>query len=245
MYTAGFTVNVLGDPDNGVIAAGYLGSFLLAGAYLAVSCMTSAMTRNQVVAFILAVVACLFLVLAGFNPVTDLMVRWASPAVVDTVAAFSVVTHFDGFQRGVIDTRNLFFFLSHGVDGLRTIVDAMRAARDVLLLIMGICNIDALDPDSDDDGLNDGTEVDLTAVSNALEKAKAEVEQENEAEQKGPYYGDGETGYWGPALAEAEAYSGAVSVEQTGTLFAGDLVFLEMALMRWALQPLTRLTAAV
>jgi ABC-2 type transport system permease protein len=106
------TVNVLGDPDNGVIVAGYLGSFLLAGAYLAISCMTSAMTRNQVVAFILSVVLCLFLILAGFNPVTDLMVRWASPAVVDTVAAFSVITHFDGFQRGVIDTRNLFFFLS-------------------------------------------------------------------------------------------------------------------------------------
>jgi ABC-2 type transport system permease protein len=106
------TVNVLGDPDNGVIFAGYLGSFLLAGAYLAISCMTSAMTRNQVVAFILSVVLCLFLILAGFNPVTDLMVRWASPAMVDTVAAFSVVTHYDGFQRGVIDTRDLFYFLS-------------------------------------------------------------------------------------------------------------------------------------
>ncbi len=106
------TVNLLGDPDNGVIAAGYLGSLLLAGAYLAIACMTSAMTRNQVVAFILAVVICLFLILAGFNPVTDLMVRWASPAVVDTIAAFSVVTHFDGFQRGVIDSRDLVFFLS-------------------------------------------------------------------------------------------------------------------------------------
>ena len=106
------TVNVLGEPDNGVIAAGYLGSLLLAGAYLAIACMTSAMTRNQVVAFILAVVVCLFLILCGFNPVTDLLTRWASPAFVDTVAAFSVITHFDGFQKGVIDTRDLFFFLS-------------------------------------------------------------------------------------------------------------------------------------
>jgi ABC-2 type transport system permease protein len=111
-FPAVITVNVLGQPDNGAIFAGYLGSFFLAGAYLAISCMTSAMTRNQVVAFILAVVICLFLLLAGFNPVTDLLVRWASPSVVDTVAAFSVVTHFDGFQRGVIDTRDLFFFLS-------------------------------------------------------------------------------------------------------------------------------------
>lgn len=106
------TANVLGDPDNGVIFAGYIGSLMLAGAYLAVSCMTSAMTRNQVVAFILSVVLCLFLILAGFNPVTDLMVRWASPAFIDTVAAFSVMTHFDGFQKGVIDSRDLLFFLS-------------------------------------------------------------------------------------------------------------------------------------
>jgi ABC-2 type transport system permease protein len=111
-FPAILTVNLLGDPDNGVIAAGYLGSLMLAGAYLAIACMTSAMTRNQVVAFILAVVVCLFLILAGFNPVTDLLVRWASPAVVDTIAAFSVVTHFDGFQRGVIDSRDLLFFLS-------------------------------------------------------------------------------------------------------------------------------------
>ncbi|MGQ0512324.1 MAG: ABC transporter permease [Betaproteobacteria bacterium] len=106
------TANVLGDPDNGVIFTGYVGSLMLAGAYLAVSCMTSAMTRNQVVAFILSVVLCLFLILAGFNPVTDLMVRWASPAFIDTVAAFSVMTHFDGFQKGVIDSRDLLFFVS-------------------------------------------------------------------------------------------------------------------------------------
>ncbi len=111
-FPAVLTVNVLGDPDNGMIAAGYVGSLLLSGAYLAITCMTSAMTRNQVVAFILSVVLCLFLILAGFNPVTDLLVRWASPAVVDTVAAFSVITHFDAFQRGVIDSRDLVFFLS-------------------------------------------------------------------------------------------------------------------------------------
>jgi ABC-2 type transport system permease protein len=111
-FPAVITVNVLGDPDNGMIAAGYVGSLLLAGAYLAITCMTSALTRNQVVAFILSVVLCLFLILAGFNPVTDLLVRWASPPVVDTVAAFSVITHFDAFQRGVIDSRDLVFFLS-------------------------------------------------------------------------------------------------------------------------------------
>jgi len=84
----------------------------MAGAYLAVTSMTSAMTRNQVVSFILSVVILLFLTLAGFTPVTDLLVRWASPAVVDTIAAFSVMTHFDGFQRGVVDSRDLLFFVS-------------------------------------------------------------------------------------------------------------------------------------
>ncbi len=106
------TVNVLGSPDNGQIAAGYAGSLMLAGAYLAITCATSAMTRNQVVAFILSVVVCLFLILAGYSPVTDLLARWASPAVVDTIAAFSVASHFDAFQRGVIDSRDFIFFAS-------------------------------------------------------------------------------------------------------------------------------------
>ena len=104
------TVNILGSPDNGVIFAGYIGSLLLAGSYLAIASMTSAMTRNQVVSFIVSVMICLFLILAGFTPVTDLLVRWASPWFVDIVASFSVMTHFDGFQRGVIDLRDVAFF---------------------------------------------------------------------------------------------------------------------------------------
>jgi ABC-2 type transport system permease protein len=106
------TVNYLGDPDNGVIVAGYVGSLLLAGAYLAISCMTSALTRNQVISFIVSVMICLFLILAGYTPVTDLLVRWANPVVVDIIAAFSVMTHFEGFQRGVLDIRDTVFFAS-------------------------------------------------------------------------------------------------------------------------------------
>ena len=106
------TVNYLGNPDNGVIFAGYVGSLLLAGAYLAITCMTSAMTRNQVISFIVAVLICLFLILAGYEPVTGLLSRFASARVVDLVAAFSVMTHFDGFQRGVIDLRDVVFFAS-------------------------------------------------------------------------------------------------------------------------------------
>jgi ABC-2 type transport system permease protein len=106
------TVNYLGSPDNGVIFAGYVGSFLMAGAYLAISCMTSAMTRNQVVSFIVALVICLFLVLCGFPPVTNLLTRLDKPWLVDTVASLSVITHFEWFTKGVLDSRDVIFFLS-------------------------------------------------------------------------------------------------------------------------------------
>ncbi len=108
------TVFRLGQPDWGPIVCGYLGSALLAGAYVAVGLFTSALTRNQVISFILSVVIGLFLILAGFPPVTDLLGRlfpqW--PALVDGVAAFSFVTHFESLQRGVIDLRDLFYFAS-------------------------------------------------------------------------------------------------------------------------------------
>ena len=84
------TVNYLGHPDNGVIIAGYVGSFLLAGAYLSISAMTSALTRNQVVSFILAVVICLFLVLVGYPPVTNLIVEWANPWSVSTSLSYGI-----------------------------------------------------------------------------------------------------------------------------------------------------------
>ena len=106
------TVNYLGSPDNGVIVATYLGSFLMAGAYLAITSITSAMTRNQVVSFIISVVICLFLILCGFPPVTDLLLRMDSPRLVDIVASFSVMTHFEGFTKGILDSRDIIFFLS-------------------------------------------------------------------------------------------------------------------------------------
>jgi gliding motility-associated transport system permease protein len=108
------TVNYLGHPDNGVILAAYAGSWLMAGAYLAVSCITSAMTRSQVVSFILAVVVCLFLILAGYPPVINLLQnlthgwQW----LVAVITSFSVITHFNGFEKGVLDSRDVIFFLS-------------------------------------------------------------------------------------------------------------------------------------
>jgi ABC-2 type transport system permease protein len=106
------TVNYLGSPDNGVIFAAYIGSLLMAGAYLAISCMTSAMTRNQVVSFIISVVCCLFLILCGFPPVTNLLLRLDSPRLVEIVSSFSVITHFEGFTKGILDSRDIIFFLS-------------------------------------------------------------------------------------------------------------------------------------
>ena len=105
------TVNYLGSPDKGVIVAAYVGSVLMAGAYLAISCMTSAMTRNQVISFILSVVICLFLVLCGFPSVTNLLTRLDKPWLVDLVASLSVMTHFEPFTTGMVDSRDVIFFL--------------------------------------------------------------------------------------------------------------------------------------
>jgi ABC-2 type transport system permease protein len=105
------TVSYLGDPDMGVIFCGYVGSILMAGAYLAISCMTSALTRNQVVSFILSVVICLFMILAGWPPVIQMLENWAKPWLIELVAAVSVMTHFEGFQHGVLDSRDVLFFL--------------------------------------------------------------------------------------------------------------------------------------
>lgn len=105
------TVSYLGQPDVGTIITGYIGSALLAGAYLAITCLTSALTRNQVISFILSVVICFFLILCGWEPVTRLVVNVA-PKLVNFIASFSVMPHFLGFQRGVIDSRDLLFFLS-------------------------------------------------------------------------------------------------------------------------------------
>jgi len=106
------TVIYLGNPDMGAIICGYFGSFLMAGAYLSVGSMTSVMTRNQVVSFILAVVICLFLVLAGWPPVTDILKGWAPVWLINVVSGFSFMPHFSSMERGVLDLRDLCYFFS-------------------------------------------------------------------------------------------------------------------------------------
>jgi ABC-2 type transport system permease protein len=104
------TVNYLGKPDNGAILAAYLGSALLAGGFLAVGSCMSALTRNQVIAFILAVVACFAFLLAGFPMVLDLFRSWAPLPLVEAIASLSFLAHFESIAKGVIDVRDLLYF---------------------------------------------------------------------------------------------------------------------------------------
>ncbi len=106
------TVAYLGDPDMGAILATYLGSFLMAGAYLSVGSMTSSLSRNQVISFILCVVICLFLVLAGWSPVTNVLSGWAPLWLVDLVSGFSFMFHFTSIMQGVISLSDILYFLS-------------------------------------------------------------------------------------------------------------------------------------
>jgi ABC-2 type transport system permease protein len=109
------TVNYLGTPDNGAILAAYLGSLAMAGSFLAIGSCLSAATSSQVVAFILTVVVCFVLLLAGFPLVLDGFRDWTSPAVVDAIASLSFLTHFQAIAKGVLDARDaLYFALSIG-----------------------------------------------------------------------------------------------------------------------------------
>ena len=104
------TVNYLGEPDNGVILASYLGSILLAGGYLAIGSCLSALTRNQVIAFVISVVACFLFTVSGAPLVLELFQSWAPQALVETLASFSLLTHFRAITTGVIDARDVMFF---------------------------------------------------------------------------------------------------------------------------------------
>ncbi|GAA6184166.1 MULTISPECIES: ABC transporter permease subunit [Alteromonadaceae] len=107
------TINYLGNPDNGVVVAAYIGSWLMAGAFLAIGMCMSALTKNQVVAFILAVVVCFLFVVSGSNIVLDAFKNWAPTMVIDTVASFSFLTHYESLAKGVIALNDVgYFFIS-------------------------------------------------------------------------------------------------------------------------------------
>ena len=106
------TANYLGTPDNGVIVASYLGSFLMAGAFLAIGSCVSALTRNQVIAFVVSAVVCLLFVLSGFPLVLDFFSAWAPEVIVEAISSFSFLSHFQDIGKGVLDLNDVVYFVS-------------------------------------------------------------------------------------------------------------------------------------
>ena len=106
------TVNYLGQPDHGVIIASYLGSVLMAGGYLAIGSCVSAATKNQVIALVISVVVCFLFTVSGAPIVLDFFAAWAPQLLLDAIASFSFLTHFNAIQNGVIDLRDLIYFVS-------------------------------------------------------------------------------------------------------------------------------------
>jgi ABC-2 type transport system permease protein len=104
------TVNYLGNPDNGVILAGYIGSLFMAGGYLAIGSCISATTKNQVIAFVVSVVICFIFTVAGAAIVLDFVNTWAPHFLAQAIASFSFLTHFNAITEGVIDVRDAIFF---------------------------------------------------------------------------------------------------------------------------------------
>ena len=113
-----FTVLYLGQPDKGVMLTGYLGSFLMGGAYLAIASFTSALTRNQVISFIVTVMVCFTLVLSGWGVFVELLSAWLPTVMVELISNFSFTTHFMNLGKGIVDLRDLIFFFSVMVAGL-------------------------------------------------------------------------------------------------------------------------------
>ncbi|MCW5751753.1 MAG: ABC transporter permease subunit [Alphaproteobacteria bacterium] len=106
------TVTYLGQPDHGVILAGYIGSLLMAGGYLAIGSCLSAITSNQVIAFVVSVLVCFVFTVAGAPMVLDFFAGWAPSFIVELVGSFSFLRHFNAIIDGVIDLRDVVFFTS-------------------------------------------------------------------------------------------------------------------------------------
>ena len=106
------TVNVLGDPDNGVIVASYFASFVMAGSFLAIGSCMSALTKNQVIAFVIAATACFLFTMSGLDLVLNFFRGWAPDWLVETVASLSFLTHFNAVTQGLIEARDIIFFVS-------------------------------------------------------------------------------------------------------------------------------------
>jgi len=106
------TVNYLGEPDNGVIFAAYCGSFLMAGGFLAVGSFVSALTKNQVIAFVVSAAACFLFIAFGTSVVINAMTDWAPGWLIDFVRSLSFIDHYSAIARGKLDVRDAVYFIS-------------------------------------------------------------------------------------------------------------------------------------
>ena len=106
------TVNMLGEPDNGVILSSYIGSWLMGGGFIAIGSCMSALSKSQVIAFIVSAVVCFLFILAGFPLVIDLFKGWLPSILVDAIASLSFLTHFTSVSKGVLSLRDLLYFFS-------------------------------------------------------------------------------------------------------------------------------------
>ena len=106
------TVNYLGEPDNHVILISYFGSWLMAGAFLALTSCLSALTKNQVIAFIISSISGFMLIMAGFNLVLSAVRSWSPNWITETISSMSFLSHFSRIQMGVFDLSTLVFFIS-------------------------------------------------------------------------------------------------------------------------------------
>jgi len=105
------TVSYLGEPDDGLIITGYLGSFLMAGGFLAIGCFFSALSKNQVISFVLSVVACAILVFAGMPTTLNYLSTFLPAGLVSAVEGMSLQSHFESIQKGVLDFRDVSYFI--------------------------------------------------------------------------------------------------------------------------------------
>ena len=106
------TVNYLGEPDNGVIIASYIGSILMAGGYLSIGTCISALTNNQVIAFVIAATICFLFTVSGLPIVLDFFTAWSGQSLTDAIASFSFLTNYTDITRGLIDLRSILFFIT-------------------------------------------------------------------------------------------------------------------------------------
>ncbi len=105
-------VNYLGSPDNGVIIAGYIGSILMAGAFIAIGACVSAITSNQVIAFVGSFLICLLFNVSGFPVFIDYLSNILPDFMIETIQTFSFITNFDTIVKGLIDAKVIVYFIS-------------------------------------------------------------------------------------------------------------------------------------